>query len=60
MQIQNTLLSRRYQEDQKPIELPHSVPCQRRAANFAARPAPNLRSLAVLPQDDRMVLALDP
>lgn len=27
---------------------------------FASRPAPNLRSLAVLPQDDRMVLALDP
>jgi TRAP-type uncharacterized transport system substrate-binding protein len=27
---------------------------------FASRPAPNLRALAVLPQDDCMVLALDP
>jgi uncharacterized protein len=27
---------------------------------FASRSAPNLRSLGVLPQDDRMVLALDP
>jgi len=27
---------------------------------FASRPAPNLRALAVLPQDDRMLLALDP
>src|SRR5579872_6363517 len=27
---------------------------------FASRPAPNVRLLAVLPQDDRMVLALDP
>ncbi|MNR01334.1 hypothetical protein D3C85_1171350 [compost metagenome] len=27
---------------------------------FAGRPAANLRALAVLPQDDRMVLAIDP